>query len=212
MERTEWRQKCAPDCACGKHRKRERSSCPTGCKCPRHEPRKKCEEGCTCDRHKRQKCPADCTCNRHKPSWNTYSPEQKAEARERALAQGREYARVRWATNAAVRERERERNRQHGWRYYLKSKFKLSIEQWHEMLLRQEGRCYLCNDPLNPFDTHIDHARSCCEGARSCGKCVRGLACRWCNQGLGQFRDDPARLRRAADALEAAMKQLAERA
>jgi hypothetical protein len=36
-----------------------------------------------------------------------------------------------------------------------------------------------------------------------CGKCIRGLLCVNCNLALGQLKDDPALLRKAADYLEA---------
>ena len=50
----------------------------------------------------------------------------------------------------------------------------------------------------------VDHDHSCCPGSKTCGKCLRGLACQKCNQGIGQFGDDPDRMRRVADNLEAA--------
>jgi hypothetical protein len=68
-------------------------------------------------------------------------------------------------------------------------------------LLAQDGRCAIClaEKPGGRHETwNIDHDHSCCPGSRSCGKCVRGLLCMECNQGLGKFDDDPQRLIRAA--------------
>jgi Recombination endonuclease VII len=52
----------------------------------------------------------------------------------------------------------------------------------------------------------IDHDHACCPPGpgklRSCGKCIRGLLCGNCNLGLSLFRDDPKRLRKAADYIE----------
>lgn len=50
----------------------------------------------------------------------------------------------------------------------------------------------------------IDHDHSCCAGARSCGKCVRGVLCHKCNAGLGQFNDDPELMYRAIQYLSPA--------
>lgn len=104
-------------------------------------------------------------------------------------------------------EKERARNRVHGRRYFLKHRFGLTLAQWDQMLIAQSGRCYLCGDPL-VSRVDIDHAHTCCPGIKSCGKCIRGLACQQCNQGIGQFQDDPDRMRRAADNLEAANRRL----
>ena len=48
----------------------------------------------------------------------------------------------------------------------------------------------------------------CCRGERSCGTCIRGLACQRCNYGISQFGDDPERMRRVADNLEMANRAL----
>jgi hypothetical protein len=50
----------------------------------------------------------------------------------------------------------------------------------------------------------IDHDHSCCPQRRSCDICRRGLACGRCNKLLGLANEDPARLHRIANALEAA--------
>jgi hypothetical protein len=47
----------------------------------------------------------------------------------------------------------------------------------------------------------VDHDHSCCPGRKACGKCIRGLLCANCNQGLGKFKDDPKLLRNAIDYL-----------
>jgi hypothetical protein len=63
---------------------------------------------------------------------------------------------------------------------------------WDSMLIAQAGRCAVCADPMTePFVDH-DHTS---------GK-VRALLCRCCNTGLGQFGDDPARLKAALDYID----------
>jgi len=89
-------------------------------------------------------------------------------------------------------------------------------EQWAAMWIEQDGNCYLCGEPMdagekNGRGPHIEHDHSCCGPRKSCSTCRRGLAHADCNAAIGYARDDPARLRRMADALEAAQKAFAER-
>lgn len=44
----------------------------------------------------------------------------------------------------------------------------------------------------------VDHDHNCCEGAISCGKCIRGILCRKCNVALGYLQDDANLAQRAA--------------
>lgn len=71
----------------------------------------------------------------------------------------------------------------------------------------QHGLRYLCGDPL-PDDRYflaIDHDHRCCPPKASCACCRRGLTCHSCNVLIGHAKDDPDRLRRIADNLEAAI-------
>lgn len=65
---------------------------------------------------------------------------------------------------------------------------------YDQMLTAQEGKCAICrtNEPGTGIGRFaIDHCHTS-------GK-VRGLLCSNCNRGLGYFKDDPARIRRAID-------------
>lgn len=97
-------------------------------------------------------------------------------------------------------------------------RYGLSPKELHALYLEQDGCCYLCGDPL-PKDlakAAIDHDHSCCTGMRvgpsgnkaSCGKCVRGISCGACNRLIASAQDDPDRLRRIADNLEAANRRV----
>lgn len=93
-------------------------------------------------------------------------------------------------------------------------RYSMSPQALHALYLKQCGCCYLCDDPL-PSDlarAAIDHDHSCCPGAQayiiSCGRCVRGIACLPCNRLIGGAQDDPGRLRRIADNLEAANSRI----
>lgn len=88
----------------------------------------------------------------------------------------------------------------------LKSKHGMRPDQWNALYEQQDGRCYLCLQPLSDDLTEIDidHDHRCCGPKRSCALCRRGLACHGCNTGAGFFGDSPERMRIAADNLERA--------
>lgn len=96
----------------------------------------------------------------------------------------------------------------------LKSAHGMRTDEWAAMYRAQEGCCYLCGHELDIKTrnmTHIDHDHNCCPPEKSCAICRRGLACRGCNRAIGMADEDPARLRRMADALEAAQREVARR-
>jgi hypothetical protein len=70
--------------------------------------------------------------------------------------------------------------------------------------VRQFGKCKCCRDrisliPGTPNYRQIDHDHSKQKGDPGF---IRGLLCFDCNTGLGKFKDDPRRLRQAAEYLE----------
>ncbi|ABE67698.1 hypothetical protein Wildcat_93 [Mycobacterium phage Wildcat] len=77
------------------------------------------------------------------------------------------------------------------WRY------RLTPQQFSAMYETQAGRCAICIEPIEIETCCIDHDHKCCPGNRSCGRCVRGLLCKSCNHGLGDFREDELIMNRA---------------
>lgn len=78
---------------------------------------------------------------------------------------------------------------------HLKRRFGLTLEQYEKMLRSQGGGCALCNRPPRARSAlHVDHDHAT-------GR-VRGLLCFTCNNALGDFDDDPVRLREAASYVE----------
>jgi hypothetical protein len=84
----------------------------------------------------------------------------------------------------------------------LKKHYGITLEQYNAMLAAQGGVCAICGG-VNDMKDHrsgklrnlsVDHCHS--KGH------VRKLLCQYCNQGLGNFRDDPKLLRKAAAYLE----------
>ncbi len=76
--------------------------------------------------------------------------------------------------------------------YHLTRRYGITAEEADAMLASQEGLCAICRKAPA---AHVDHDHQ--TGA------VRALLCFNCNGGLGQFKDDPAVLRAAADYVEA---------
>lgn len=71
----------------------------------------------------------------------------------------------------------------------LRNRYGISLQQYNEMLLAQNGVCKICRE-VCPTGRHlaVDHCHTT-------GK-VRGLLCVRCNQGLGHFIDDEQRILR----------------
>jgi hypothetical protein len=78
--------------------------------------------------------------------------------------------------------------------------YKVDRDRWEQMLNDQDHSCAICNatEPAGQGGWHVDHDHACCPGEKSCGACVRSLLCHNCNQGMGNFFDDPDRLLAAA--------------
>jgi hypothetical protein len=76
---------------------------------------------------------------------------------------------------------------------YLKKKYRLTVREYLELLVKQEGACAICRGrPVGIL--HLDHCHNTMKN--------RGLLCARCNMGLGLLKHDPARLRAAALYLE----------
>lgn len=86
--------------------------------------------------------------------------------------------------------------------YLLQRNFGITLEDYNALLAAQSNACAICQK-LNGSCIHsgertkqlaVDHDHE--SGA------VRGLLCNDCNRAIGQFREDPELLRKAADYLE----------
>jgi len=77
-------------------------------------------------------------------------------------------------------------------------RYGITPEQLAEMVITQEGRCKICEQPSPNLS--IDHCHT--TGV------VRGLLCRSCNTAIGHFRDDPEVMQRAIEYLSKAAEQV----
>lgn len=84
----------------------------------------------------------------------------------------------------------------------LKRNYGITHEDYEQRLADQGGGCAICGDP--PPDNRcypVDHDHNCCPKEQTCGKCLRGILCVKCNVGLGNYRDRPDLLIKAAEYL-----------
>lgn len=77
----------------------------------------------------------------------------------------------------------------------LQRKYGITLEDYFEIIERQDGQCAICGSEINELDhtAHLDH---CHETGR-----VRGVLCRRCNTGIGMLNDDAELLVKAAEYL-----------
>lgn len=84
------------------------------------------------------------------------------------------------------------------WLWHIRKRYGLTEADILAMAEEQDNRCAICRDPLGmphpdtgkPIKVCVDHDHQT--------KAVRGLACDYCNKGLGMFLDDPERVELAA--------------
>ena len=78
---------------------------------------------------------------------------------------------------------------------YYRRAFGITADDVDAMIAAQGGVCAICGRaPKRLASWHVDHDHETGE--------VRGVLCIDCNQGIGKFHEDSARLRAAADYLE----------
>jgi len=83
----------------------------------------------------------------------------------------------------------------------LKKSFGITLEQYNEMLEKQNGVCMICKNPETVIDNRTEQPRNLAVDHCHTTKKVRGLLCMGCNQGLGNFRDNPKFLAEAINYL-----------
>ena len=72
---------------------------------------------------------------------------------------------------------------------YLTYRYNITESDYDRMLLDQGGGCAICGKKPNHRRLHVDHDHACCPPKKSCGKCVRGLLCDYCNTRLRAMED-----------------------
>ena len=88
-----------------------------------------------------------------------------------------------------------EKHKKTQYKAYIKHAYGISKEKLDSMLNTQENKCKICKLEFKNMP-HVDH---CHETSK-----IRGLLCRNCNRGLGEFKDNIAFLENAIGYLEVA--------
>lgn len=78
----------------------------------------------------------------------------------------------------------------------LKARFGITVEQFEMRLKEQDGKCLICG----ATESGLGH-KLAVDHNHVTGK-IRGILCKSCNIGIGNLKDCPDLLRRAADYLE----------
>jgi hypothetical protein len=114
-----------------------------------------------------------------------------------------EYGRERYANPKAFKRRQmngeiyKKRRQASSRKWYLKATYNITEIDYNTLFNKTFGQCYICNIKVD-YWLHVDHDHNCCPGAKSCGKCIRGLLCHNCNSLLGHAKDSTDILMKAA--------------
>lgn len=65
----------------------------------------------------------------------------------------------------------------------LRLKYLITLEEFNKMAA---NGCEICGDKPE-HSLHVDHDHSCCDSAKTCGECVRGILCSRCNKAVDKY-------------------------
>lgn len=87
-----------------------------------------------------------------------------------------------------------ENAREYAWRWHLRKKYDLTVEDVAAMAEAQGGKCANCPRKLDGIDPSTEKPLKTCIDHDHLTDAVRGILCDYCNKALGLLDDDPARL------------------
>ena len=93
------------------------------------------------------------------------------------------------------------KKRKLNYKFKLKSKYGIDIHIYNKMLEDQNNKCMICNNPEIHVDTTGKIQRLSVDHCHETG-IIRGLLCKRCNSGLGQFKDKVTLLYKAIEYLK----------
>jgi hypothetical protein len=128
---------------------------------------------------------------KRKDGLQTYCKDCQLEYQRKRYADPNEYTR-----RLMNREEYSKKRKDSSRKWYLKSVYNLTIEEYDRLYSKNNGKCWICDEKKSYF-LHVDHDHSCCNSFKSCGKCIRGLLCHGCNSLLGHAKDNEKILKSA---------------
>lgn len=74
----------------------------------------------------------------------------------------------------------------------LKALYNISFSDYNKILKSQKDKCKICGRPQLGYWRRmaVDHDHACCPGKKSCGKCIRGIICSYCNNILAALESE----------------------
>jgi hypothetical protein len=84
------------------------------------------------------------------------------------------------------------KNKKRVWENKLKYRYGITVDQYENLLERQEGSCFICKTK-NPSQKRKASKYFCVDHCHSTGR-VRGLLCSTCNTALGLLGDSKSNL------------------
>lgn len=78
----------------------------------------------------------------------------------------------------------------------LQKNYGITINDFNEMYVQQEGKCGICSGSIKRAGMRYDSDVAVVDHCHTTKK-VRGLLCHNCNRGLGYFKDNPELLEAA---------------
>lgn len=133
---------------------------------------------------------AICAKNRERAKLRDYeSNEARKKYKQEYYQRNKEKLR---AIGAKWKENNKERSTQLDRKSHLKCQYNMTLEDYNHMLVAQNNLCLLCGKPLDlTINNPVDHDHKCCNGEKSCGKCIRGVLHDTCNQYIARIERYP---------------------
>jgi hypothetical protein len=126
--------------------------------------------------------------------WRRENPDKARAQQQRWRAKNPEKVRAQ-AARQYIQNKDKWRKQ---WRKSLLKKYNLTAKEFDTRIEAQDHRCAICRRRFEELPTK---RTACIDHHHGTGQ-IRGLLCHSCNTAIGLFRDDPDRLRAAAEYLE----------
>ena len=130
-----------------------------------------------------------------KREWKKKNPDKDRASTRNWVKKNREKVRV-LNRNWRINNPDKVRNSR------LKYAYGITVEEYNSLLVKQEGKCAICDtrSPGGRYSRfHVDHCHD--------SGVIRGLLCNRCNIGIGLFEHDSAVFKKAVSYLESVKSQ-----